>query len=688
MVKRGSIFLRGIVFVSLVIASTADGMIYVDATAIAGAKNGTSWEDAFIHLQDALAIAIVDPCEIRVAQGTYRPDHDSANPSGSKQRTNTFQLISDVQIYGGFPLGGGQWNDRDPNTHHTILSGDLNGDDGPNFTNNGDNSYHVVTADGASETAILDGFIITAGNANAVSDANSYGGGIYNDSGSAVVSNCIITTNWASVGGGGMYNDNSSAAVTNCKFTGNSTGLFGGGMYNYWSDSLVLVGCTFTMNSADDSGGGMFNKYYSSPVVTNCTFSGNTALGALAGGGIYNYDSSSPTLTNCAFLGNSASGSFASGGAMLNYWYCSPTATNCLFSGNWAAYGGGVYNEYYCNVNIFDCTISGNSASYGGGIYNYLSNPTLRNCIAWGNSDGGGNDESAQIHVEASIPVVTFSCIQGLDTYTGSGNVGDDPLFVRDPNAGDDGWGDDPCTPGVDEGRNDDYGDLRLSIPVSPCVDSGNDAALPADTADLNGDGNKSEPTPLDLDGNTRIVDGNGDLTSTVDMGAYEFSRSNIARNPAEFMFFASGPGFDPQPQSLYISNSGAGDLNWEISSGCNWLGADPNSGSATENPDEVLLVLDTSSLTWGQYICQLTISAPDAVNTPQTVQVDLNIVKGDFDADGDVDGGDFGVFTLAWLKAQGQGGYNPVCDIAEPPNVISETDLRAFTENWLQSAQ
>ena len=628
MVKRGSIFLRGMVFVFLVIASTAEGMIYVDATATAGAKDGTSWDDAYIHLQDALAEAMGVADDIWVAQGTYKPDHNSADPNGNKQRTATFQLISDVAIYGGFPTGGGQWNDRDPNTHHTILSGDLDEDDGPNFANNGDNSYHVVTADGTSETAILDGFIITAGNANAVSGSDSYGGGIYNYSGSAVVSNCIITTNWA---------------------------IYGGGMCNIQSDGLV-IGCTFTVNSADDSGGG-----------------------------IYNYDFSSPTLTNCTLRGNSAG---YAGGAMLNYWYCSPTVTNCIFSGNWAAYGGGIYNEYYCDVNIFDCTISGNSAGYVGGIYNYGSTPILTNCIIWGNSDDGGSDESAQIQVEASAPIVTYSCIQGLDTYSGSGNTGDDPLFVRDPNSGDDGWGDDPCTPGVDEGDNDDFGDLRLAAPVSPCIDSGNNADLPPDTADLDGDSNKGEPTPLDLDGNTRIVDGNGDLTSTVDMGAYEFSSSNIVRNPAEFTFSTAGPGFDLQPQSLYIANSGAGDLNWEISSSCNWLSVDPNSGSTNANPDEVLLVLDISSLTWGHYNCQLTISAPDAANNPQTVQVDLSIVKGDFDADGDVDVGDFGVFALAWLTAQGQGAWNPVCDIAEPLNIINEMDLRAFAENWPQSAQ
>ena len=66
MVEKRSNFLWGIVFFSLVVASTAEGMIYVDATATAGAKDGTSWGDAYIHLQDALAEAIGGPDDIRV----------------------------------------------------------------------------------------------------------------------------------------------------------------------------------------------------------------------------------------------------------------------------------------------------------------------------------------------------------------------------------------------------------------------------------------------------------------------------------------------------------------------------------------------------------------------------------------------------------------------------------------------
>ena len=57
----------------------------------------------------------------------------------------------------------------------------------------------------------------------------------------------------------------------------------------------------------------------------------------------------------------------------------------------------------------------------------------------------------------------------------------------------------------------------------SPCIDTGDNEALPKDTHDLDDDGDTNEPLPLDLDESSRVLDGDADGTSTVDMGAYEF---------------------------------------------------------------------------------------------------------------------------------------------------------------------
>ena len=51
----------------------------------------------------------------------------------------------------------------------------------------------------------------------------------------------------------------------------------------------------------------------------------------------------------------------------------------------------------------------------------------------------------------------------------------------------------------------DDLGDLRLR-PGSPCIDDANNAAVPPDINDLDGDENTSEPIPVDLDENPPMV--------------------------------------------------------------------------------------------------------------------------------------------------------------------------------------
>jgi cysteine-rich repeat protein len=345
-------------------------------------------------LQDAIYTATPDTT-IRVAGGTYTPDRGTGDPEA------TFQLRNNVALEGGY-AGCGELDpdDRNIELYETILSGDLDGDDAPVpcaddspdcdefggrctdgfciiMQNNGENSFHVVTCIGGDATAILDGFTITAGNANGSGGARQ---------------------------GGGMYNHAyaSSPTVNNCTFIGN-TGFRGGGMYNASGSSATVSNSMFIGNAAR-YGGGMYNGVIDS-TVTNCTFTGNSAVpgatGGGGGGGMYNLGGS-PTVTNCLFSENSARG----GGGMNNS-VSTPTVTNCTFVANSATNRGG-----------------GVKVQTG-------SAPVLTNCVLWGNSHQNVTNEAAQIYIDESTVAVNYSCIQWLTGILGGiGNVGDDPLFV------------------------------------------------------------------------------------------------------------------------------------------------------------------------------------------------------------------------------------------------------------------
>ena len=408
-------------------AETQGSILYVKPGA-----NGicSSWADA-CELQTALFNAVAGD-QIWVAAGTYKPS--------SSNRLATFQLESGVAIYGGFPAAGGGWETRDWESNITTLSGDIG-----ILNDNEDNSYHVVTGSGVDETALLDGFIITGGNANGW-DADGKGGGMYNDQGSPTLNYLIFSGNMASRGGGMGNTGSSTPTLTNVTFSNNATTGsygYGGGMYNSFS-SPSLINVTFNENTTIGYGGGMYNENYSSPKLTNITFLNNIAN---HGGGVYN-DNSNSTLNNVTFLNNIVN----YGGGMYNY-MSSPTLNDVTFSSN-TAYesaggmynsssspslsivtfsdnsaeserGGGMYNES-SSPTLIDVTFSNNLATYGGGMYNLSSSPILTNVAFSDNTAaglmycrGGGmsNDKSSP-----TLTNVTFSANSacyggGLDNF-------------------------------------------------------------------------------------------------------------------------------------------------------------------------------------------------------------------------------------------------------------------------------
>ena len=417
--------------------------LYVDASA-AGLNNGQSWTDAYTDLQDALTVAAnaeltgADVEEIWVAAGTYTP----AGPGGDRRAT--FRLVRGVQALGGFAGWETHRSERDPVANVTILSGDLNGDDGPDFANNDENSYHVVTSMYTVQSGTMDGFTITGGNANGP-DRHAYGGGLYNDSSKCTIRNSGFVRNSA-IFGGAVH------AVVHHPWAGGNS---------------ILANCWLIENVASQ------------------------------GGAVYS-EAGNPKLFNCRLQGNVASGS---GGGM----YCTggvrqPWLMNCLIMDNAAVTGGGLYTADTKPV-VVNCTFKGNSAaSCGQGSAVFATGPSakaiVKNSIVWDNVPASCPIET----VSGATSQVVFSCIQG--GWAGSGNIEEDPLFAD--------------------------ADGRLSA-GSPCIDAGCNSYVPSDTADLDGDGDTSEPTPLDLDGNPRFADdpdtddtGSG-TPPIVDMGSYEF---------------------------------------------------------------------------------------------------------------------------------------------------------------------
>src|SRR5690606_9271169 len=140
-----------------------------------------------------------------------------------------------LKLYGGFAGDETSLDQRDPATHLTVLSGDLNGDDGPDFAGNGENSHHVLFLDGTTTpvtpVTVLDGFTVSGGNGNVITWPHYAGGGLFCDgSGAGMCSptlrNLVFSGNTTAAYGGAVYADGiqgtSSPAFVNVAFSGNT----------------------------------------------------------------------------------------------------------------------------------------------------------------------------------------------------------------------------------------------------------------------------------------------------------------------------------------------------------------------------------------------------------------------------------------------------------------------------------
>jgi hypothetical protein len=282
---------------------TVVNRIFVDVTKIAAPiQNGNSWATAYGNLQTGLsaaaAVVVSAPAEVWVAQGTYKP-------TTTTTRTVYFDIPSSVKVYGGFAGTENALNDRNFRTNTTILSGDIG-----TVNLASDNSYHVVTFDGSSNTTVLDGFTITGGYANfdprrvvnapiaappTTSTIETGGGIVVQNAGSPMIANCTIVNNAALTGGGIYIGDASLPKIVACKIMSNQA-TFGAGVYFQDGSNGSLSNSLISGNRGI---GAVYNNT-SNPTITNCTIAGNGGYN----GGIFN-SASQPIVKNSIIWNNS-----------------------------------------------------------------------------------------------------------------------------------------------------------------------------------------------------------------------------------------------------------------------------------------------------------------------------------------------------------------------------------------------
>ena len=529
---------------------------------------------------------------------------------------------------------------------------------------------------GEGTDSIVSGLTITKGYGPDVGTGGpvqSRGGAILCTNASPSITHCIITGNRSGYEGGAIFCLNSgNPIISYCTVTGNSASWSGGSMYCI-SSNPKLTYCTFTGNSAGFYGGCITWTHQSNPMIRNCNFSNNWDQYA----GCMYINNSNPIINHCIFMGNlSGSGS----GAIRFYGGSNATISNCTISGNSGGYAGSIYCTSSSSPTISHCTIVGNTSSKSiGGIQSLDGcSPTVSHCIVWNNTGteiGGGG-----------TPAVSYSDVEG--GYGGEGNIDADPCFV-DPSSGDyhllphspciDAG--DPCysaVPGetdidgeprvimsrVDIGA-DEFSCVASFIVIAPqefefvayegrtnpetqflSIRNGGLGTLTWEVTEdcswLEVDPSNGESTG-EFNQVSVIVDISGLIADSYNCQLM-ISDPYAANNPrtvevdlvvigpilevsaGAFEFSAYEGGANPNDQTLTISNSGGGTLNCEIIYDCNWLSVEPNSGSSTEEPNDVILSIDILGLAVGFYNCELIVSDPNAENSPQIVTVSLHV--------------------------------------------------------------
>lgn len=392
LIWRWFVLLGIVVLVNISWINSSRAVIYIDKDSSGG--NGSSWQTAYKSIGEAIAENGNNE-DFWIAEGIYTPSNTLSPKPGSK-------------FYGGFRGDENQLEERDFNTYSTII-------DGQNTLK------HVFFLNTLAENVRIDGFTIKRGAASSSSGWDGYGGGIFVDQQTVVISNCIFTDNTSSIMGGAITVNRAPANIENSIFQNNSAGN-GGAIAGYGSE-LTISGCTFDSNIAVQNGGALYNDNEVvdnelSSSISTCTFTKNTSAtqgGAISinripgniqncnfqfnaserGGALAGFDSDLK-ISECRFESNHADRGTQPRGAAIWVNLQSPEIRNTIFSGNSANHsGGGIELNNTPNAIISGCNFLNNSAGQGGGGLSTQWDETsprpsamIDKCLFQGNSSG------------------------------------------------------------------------------------------------------------------------------------------------------------------------------------------------------------------------------------------------------------------------------------------------------------
>ena len=260
--------------------------------------NGSAWGNEISEVADALRwakhrINLGGILKIKVAKGTYFPMYNPIDfEKTSDKKDETFLMVNNVHLYGGYDPSTGKTSDADVNVKNnpTILSGN-------------DINHHVILSAGDknSDKAVfgkIDGFVITQGAANGSNDIT--------------VNNSGINRHY----GAGVYADNARLKINNSIFRNNKS-IFNndgraGAIYAEANSDISIVNSLIHNNEVDAEGSAIFAKDGDTAVeIINTTIADNKTTAGGDSGALHMTNNSDYYIYNSIVWNNKNKDGFA-----------------------------------------------------------------------------------------------------------------------------------------------------------------------------------------------------------------------------------------------------------------------------------------------------------------------------------------------------------------------------------------